>query len=221
MLENEKPNTIVEDPNGVSHGDQREYTSKSEIVSEVSQQIQDQLESDQVASMVLEMRRAHMMETRLRILISSLSQRLGETQKIFRDMYLSYTAHLEYLYNQGVLDKSAIPGKDRESLKELCLDPKYRVAFGVCLDLGQTGTLANGSKKTMAEFCRTPFALRTEEVKGGFAEWDDNQPFMNKRNEDGYCVHFDQESQQCTIGENRPARCRSFVENIKKAEERK
>ena len=61
-----------------------------------------------------------------------------------------------------------------------------------------------------AQCCSFFFGLSPQDVEEGIIQWDENLPFMGKRLEDGYCVHLDRKTYQCTIREARPVECREY-----------
>jgi len=58
--------------------------------------------------------------------------------------------------------------------------------------------------------CRFPFALSRQDMEEGIVRWDFGKPYLIARGDDGYCVHLNRETYQCTIYENRPVPCRGF-----------
>ncbi len=58
--------------------------------------------------------------------------------------------------------------------------------------------------------CKFPFALSKQDVEEGIFKWDFGRPYMIAHDEDGYCVHLDRESRECTVREHRPVPCRGF-----------
>ena len=61
-----------------------------------------------------------------------------------------------------------------------------------------------------AACCRLPFALSKHDVQEGVVKWDLGQPYMNARDEEGYCTHLDQGTHQCTVYNQRPIPCRGY-----------
>ena len=58
--------------------------------------------------------------------------------------------------------------------------------------------------------CKFPFALSRQDVEEGIIRWNFGRPYMIAHGEDGYCVHLDRGSFQCTVREHRPVPCRGF-----------
>lgn len=58
--------------------------------------------------------------------------------------------------------------------------------------------------------CKFPFALSRQDVEEGIIRWDFAKPYLIAHDEDGYCVHLDRKSYQCTVREHRPVPCRGF-----------
>lgn len=58
--------------------------------------------------------------------------------------------------------------------------------------------------------CKFPFALSKQDVEEGIIRWDFGIPYLIAHDEDGYCVHLDRKTYQCTVREYRPIPCRGF-----------
>ena len=52
--------------------------------------------------------------------------------------------------------------------------------------------------------CRFPFALSRQDVEEGIIRWKFGRPYLIAHDADGYCVHLDRKTYQCTTHENRP-----------------
>jgi Fe-S-cluster containining protein len=58
--------------------------------------------------------------------------------------------------------------------------------------------------------CKFPFALSRQDVEEGKIKWDFDRPYMIAQDEDGYCIHLNRETFECTVREHRPVPCRGF-----------
>jgi len=58
--------------------------------------------------------------------------------------------------------------------------------------------------------CKFPFALSRQDVEEGIIRWDFGRPYLIAHDADGYCVHLDRKTYQCTVHESRPVPCRGF-----------
>ena len=58
--------------------------------------------------------------------------------------------------------------------------------------------------------CKLPFALSRQDVKEGIVSWEFGRPYLIAHGDDGYCVHLDRNTFQCTVREHRPLPCRGF-----------
>jgi Fe-S-cluster containining protein len=58
--------------------------------------------------------------------------------------------------------------------------------------------------------CKLPFALSRQDVKEGIVSWEFGRPYLIAHGDDGYCVHLDQNTFQCTVRDHRPVPCRGF-----------
>lgn len=60
-----------------------------------------------------------------------------------------------------------------------------------------------------AACCAMAYALSPQDIREGI-RWSLGKPFMNARGADGYCVHLDRDTMNCSIYEHRPAVCRQY-----------
>ncbi len=60
-----------------------------------------------------------------------------------------------------------------------------------------------------AACCRRPFALSTQDLEEGVLRWDFADPYVNRRDADGRCVHAT-DACRCGVYAQRPVRCRRF-----------
>lgn len=81
---------------------------------------------------------------------------------------------------------------------------KYAFASGAHVDC------ENRVHACQAICCKFSFALSKQDVEEGIIKWDFSRPYMIAHDEDGYCVHLDRESRECTVREHRPVPCRGF-----------
>lgn len=58
--------------------------------------------------------------------------------------------------------------------------------------------------------CKFPFALSRQDVEEGMIRWEFGRPYLIAHDEEGYCVHIDRNTCQCTIYDQRPVPCRGF-----------
>lgn len=58
--------------------------------------------------------------------------------------------------------------------------------------------------------CKLPFALSRQDVKEGIVSWEFARPYLIAHGEDGYCIHLDRNTFQCSVREHRPLPCRGF-----------
>lgn len=61
-----------------------------------------------------------------------------------------------------------------------------------------------------ARCCILQFPLSLQDVTEGVVEWELGAPYMNKKGEDGYCVHCDGAAGGCDVYTNRPSICRTY-----------
>jgi Fe-S-cluster containining protein len=58
--------------------------------------------------------------------------------------------------------------------------------------------------------CKLPFALSRQDVKEGIVSWEFARPYLIAHDDDGYCVHLDRNTFQCSVRKHRPVPCRGF-----------
>jgi len=58
--------------------------------------------------------------------------------------------------------------------------------------------------------CKFSFALSRQDVEERIIRWDFGRPYLIAHDSDGYCVHLDRKTYQCTVHESRPVPCRGF-----------
>ena len=61
-----------------------------------------------------------------------------------------------------------------------------------------------------ASCCKLSFYLSAEDVTEGVAEYERNEPYHIKKDENHVCVHLDKATQTCGIHEQRPGVCRLY-----------
>jgi len=58
--------------------------------------------------------------------------------------------------------------------------------------------------------CRLRFPLTVEEIETGPVKWDLGRPYFNRQAPNGYCHCFEDDSQGCTVYDDRPTVCRQY-----------
>ena len=61
-----------------------------------------------------------------------------------------------------------------------------------------------------ASCCRLRFALSIQDVEEGSVKWDLGHPYMIRQGPDGYCHHFERQTQGCGVYNSRPVVCRGY-----------
>ena len=62
-----------------------------------------------------------------------------------------------------------------------------------------------------AACCRLSFALSQQDVEEGILRWELGDPYMGRREADGYCHHLDRATLRCSVREHRPIPCRAYT----------
>lgn len=128
-------------------------------------------------------------------------------------------AIVEILTNQGLLDRSQLEERFKtisDILKQRYIEQGMAVAmqeFSTSKYEFQGGAeidCENRIQLCKAACCRLPFALSREDVKEGVVKWDAGQPYLNARDENGYCIHLQNGTCRCSIYDQRPIPCRGY-----------
>ena len=188
------------------------------LAAEVLALLEDRLEADRLADMVLEMRRLKVMEARLLERLNSLEGRLRATQRLLRELLPAFDTCLSLLEQQGVLDPAEIHAQVLPLLRQYGLDERYQAGLGILLappDAKAPATAEGPDCEARLSLCqgaccKLRFALTAEEVRAGCVAWDGDHPFQLARGEDGYCLHHDPATGRCKIYDHRPAGCRNY-----------
>jgi hypothetical protein len=80
---------------------------------------------------------------------------------------------------------------------------KYAVA-GAAIDCDSRLHLCHG------RCCSFTVEMSLQDLEEGSIAWNIREPYMLRREADGFCTHLDREDGGCTIYEQRPAACREF-----------
>ena len=125
----------------------------------------------------------------------------------------------DLLVEKGLIDEETLGARIRsasESLRREFVErgmavamqefgvSKYEFKGGAEIDCGNRMPLCK------AACCRLPFALSKEDVREHVVSWDLGQPYMNSRDNEGYCVHLERGSGCCSVYGQRPIPCRGY-----------
>ena len=128
-------------------------------------------------------------------------------------------ALIELLNEKGLLSIEELDERKKEVAERLvrkfkeggvglmCQDPehdKYKFEHEALVDCRSRLHICK------AICCKFPFALSRQDVDEGIIRWDFGRPYLIAHDSDGYCVHLDRKTYQCTVHENRPVPCRGF-----------
>lgn len=61
-----------------------------------------------------------------------------------------------------------------------------------------------------AACCRLNAALSWQDIEEGVLVWDQDTPYLNAHDADGYCVHLKRPESRCSVYSQRPAVCRVY-----------
>jgi Fe-S-cluster containining protein len=87
-------------------------------------------------------------------------------------------------------------------------DPEYdKYTFEHTTD----GDCQNRLHICQAICCKLPFALSRQDVEEGVIRWEFGKPYLIAHGDDGYCLHLDRKTWQCTVHQHRPVPCRGFT----------
>jgi hypothetical protein len=62
-----------------------------------------------------------------------------------------------------------------------------------------------------AACCKLSFALSQQDVQEGILRWELGDPYMARKESDGYCHHIDRCTLFCAVRERRPIPCRAYT----------
>jgi Fe-S-cluster containining protein len=128
-------------------------------------------------------------------------------------------ALVELLVDGGLVNIESLNGRREqasEQLRRSYLERGMAVAmqeFGVSKYEFKGGAEIDCASRLplcKAACCRLPFALSKEDVQEGIVKWDLGQPYLNARDEGGYCRQMDRGTCRCTVYEHRPIPCRGY-----------
>jgi hypothetical protein len=128
-------------------------------------------------------------------------------------------ALVELLVERGVVDGETFEARREQAAEKLRREYVERgmaVAmqeFGVSKYEFQGGAEIDCESRLhlcQAACCRLPFALSKQDVQEGIMKWDLGQPYLNARDEQGYCAHLERSTCRCTVYHHRPIPCRGY-----------
>jgi Putative zinc- or iron-chelating domain len=144
---------------------------------------------------------------------------LSETSRQTLDASTWAVAVGELLVERGLLDEESLRQRRQEVERALTnrieerglglfvndgAEDKYQIVSPPGINCAERISLCR------AACCTYRFPLSRQDVEEGIAQWHFGQPYWNRVDERGYCVHHEQERGICSIYQNRPAPCRSF-----------
>ncbi len=118
------------------------------------------------------------------------------------------------LANARVVDTATVDQASR-AYAEQAEQPRFRVR--IAPDVDKYGDdvpvtvvdCAERLSSCRAACCTQAFALGTQDLDEGVVKWEYRDPYVNKRRNDGRCVHQSPEL-GCTVWDNRPLFCRTY-----------
>jgi hypothetical protein len=128
-------------------------------------------------------------------------------------------ALVDLLIERNVIDRKTLQAQHDQAAEQLRREYLKRgmaVAmqeFGVSKYEFQGGAeidCENRLHLCKAACCRLPFALSKQDVQEGIVQWDLGHPYLNARDERGYCTHLEKGACRCTIYHHRPIPCRGY-----------
>lgn len=140
------------------------------------------------------------------------------TKKILESTSFLYSL-IELLNEKGILTIEELDERKKQVAERLVRrfaesgmglmyqDPeydKYKFEHAACVDC--QGQL----EVCKATCCKLPFALSRQDVEEGIVRWEFGRPYLIAHGTDGYCVHVNRETFQCTVHEHRPVPCKGF-----------
>jgi len=83
------------------------------------------------------------------------------------------------------------------------VDDKYAIS-GPAIDCASRLHLCN------ARCCALAVELSRQDLEEGRIKWEIDEPYLMKRESDGYCTYLNRDDGRCVAYERRPAMCRQF-----------
>lgn len=128
-------------------------------------------------------------------------------------------ALVELLVDRGLVNIESLEARRKEAAEQLRRDYLSRGMAVAMQEFGVSKYEFKGGAEIDCEnrlhlckaaCCRLPFALSKQDVQEGIVRWDLGQPYINARDEEGYCRQMDRGTCRCTVYEHRPIPCRGY-----------
>jgi len=140
-----------------------------------------------------------------------------QTRVMALESRIMLLALVEQLVGKGVLDLAAY--EERRQLVGLREAKKYQEQLSVHLgDAVDKYTLADlpvvdcesRLPICLGRCCYLTFPLGAQDLDERIVEWAYERPYMNRRCDDGLCVHADRRTHRCEVYQHRPVICRTY-----------
>lgn len=144
--------------------------------------------------------------------LEQVSARLEEGDRSVLQLWAAIDLLLDILTHHGLVkdahkriirkirDKSPA---SKASVRLRRVDDKYSVC-GPEIDCASRLHLCN------ARCCALAVELSRQDLEEGRIKWEIDEPYVMKRESDGYCTYLDREDGRCVAYDRRPAMCRLF-----------
>jgi Fe-S-cluster containining protein len=139
------------------------------------------------------------------------AMRLGEVEAFLYGL-------IDVLMAKGLFDGEELKAATEKVRKQLARDGDVPNA-GVSLRIDAPDDTQHPMKKVncaermhicKAICCKLDFALTAEEVEAGNVKWDLGRPYCIRHCPQGFCVHNDRATGNCSAYERRPMICRTY-----------
>ncbi len=131
---------------------------------------------------------AVLLNSLVELLISKGLLHLHELEERRKAIAESLSQNEEQMPRVHLIDASDKYAEDSELIVDC--ESRYPLCRGIC--------------------CTLWFALSVQDLEERIVRWNYAYPYGIAQDQDGYCVHFERSSYQCTIYENRPLLCRTY-----------
>jgi Fe-S-cluster containining protein len=132
-----------------------------------------------------------------------------------KETIASLQALTNVLVQKGLVQADELAKSLEEARRRVAEHPMPAVRLGAMGDKYAEGQnveidCANRIPLCQARCCTFKYFLTKQDLDEGHARWDYGNPYWIKQQADGYCVHSDVQTRECTIHAQRPHVCRVY-----------
>lgn len=143
----------------------------------------------------------------------------ANARKVFEALAYSYSL-VEVLIAKGVVGIEEL-NQRKDAVSHRLAEDFQKEQIGVRIDEQTGDKYSLGDQEMTVDCqarwpicqgicCRLEFALSVQDIEEGIVRWNLSQPYLDRKGEDGLCVHQDRATHRCTVYEQRPAICHIY-----------